>query len=79
MLAKLRLWRRENRSLRAEVAHLRSEGSKLKSLLEGARRAAKRQAAPFSKGPPEPSAKAGAEGWRGVRRKGLPPAALQNR
>ncbi len=46
--------RRENRWLRAEVSRLRNQISKLKVLLEEARRAAKRQAAPFSKGTQKP-------------------------
>jgi len=46
--------RRENRWLRAEVSRLRNQVSKLKALLEEARRAAKRPAAPFSKGTPKP-------------------------
>lgn len=55
LLRKLRFVCRENRSLRAQVTRLRNEVSRLKSLLEEARRAAKRPAAPFSKGPPKPN------------------------
>lgn len=53
LLTKLRVLRRENQSLRREVAGLRGQVARLKSLLEEARRAAKRPAAPFSKGPPK--------------------------
>ena len=45
--------RREIRWLRAEVSRLRNLIRKLKALLEEARRAAKRPAAPFSKGAPK--------------------------
>lgn len=44
---------RENTSLRAEAAHLKEELRRSRELLEEARRAGKRQAAPFSKGPPK--------------------------
>lgn len=50
---KIRCVCRENGCLRREVGRLKSEVRKLKSLLEEARRAAKRPAAPFSKGPPK--------------------------
>lgn len=43
---------RENRRLRQENQRLRDENTRLKGLLDQARRAGKRQAAPFSKGPP---------------------------
>ena len=64
ILAKLRFLRRENESLRREVTALKHEVARLKLLLEEARRAAKRQAAPFSKGlpkshPRKPGRKAG--------------------
>jgi transposase len=44
---------RENGALRRAVTGLKQELARLKTLLEEARRAAKRQAAPFSKGPPK--------------------------
>lgn len=44
---------RENRRLRQENRRLREENARLKDLLERARRAGKRQAAPFSKGAPK--------------------------
>jgi transposase len=44
---------RENRRLRQETQRLRDDNARLKGLLEQARRAGKRQAAPFSKGPPK--------------------------
>lgn len=50
---RLRRQGRENRALRGEVTQLKNEVARLKSLLEEARRAAKRPAAPFSKGPPK--------------------------
>jgi transposase len=43
--------------LRAEIERLRAENEKLKALLEAAQRGQKRQAAPFSKGPPKPDPK----------------------
>lgn len=60
-------------ALAAELAKIQEENKKLQALLEQARRAGKRQAAPFSKGPPKreprrPGRKAGAEyGKRGAR------------
>jgi len=47
----------ENERLRREVERLRRENERLKKELEAARRAGKRQAAPFSKGAPIPHAK----------------------
>ena len=47
----------ENRRLRAENAQLRAEIEKLKALVEELRRGGKRQAAPFSKGPPKTAPK----------------------
>ena len=44
-------------SLRAEVERLRAENQQLRAQLEEARRASKRQAAPFRKGPPKPDPK----------------------
>jgi transposase len=49
--------RRENERLRREVERLRRENERLKKELDAARRAAKRQAAPFSKGAPTPRPK----------------------
>src|SRR6185295_15669006 len=43
--------------LEREVAELRAQVEHLTRLLEEQRRAGKRQAAPFSKGPPEPEPK----------------------
>jgi transposase len=56
----------DNQRLRVENDRLRAENTKLRGLLEEARRAGKRQAAPFSKGPPKeepkpPGRKAGDE------------------
>jgi|tagenome__1003787_1003787.scaffolds.fasta_scaffold20783959_1 transposase len=45
--------RQENESLRQENESLRQENEGLRGELDGARRQAKRQAAPFSKGPPK--------------------------
>jgi len=50
--------------LRAENARLVAENARLRSQLEEARRAGKRQAAPFSKGDPKPDPR------RGGRRRG---------
>lgn len=47
----------ENRELRRENERLREENSKLRELVERLRRSGKRQAAPFSKGPPKPDPK----------------------
>jgi transposase len=47
----------ENRELRRENERLRDENSKLRELVERLRRSGKRQAAPFSKGPPKPDPK----------------------
>ena len=44
---------RENRRLRHENRRLHADNARLKDLLEGARRAGKRPAAPFSKGAPK--------------------------
>lgn len=52
-LRELRDLRREVRQLRRENSHLRRENDKLKALLEEARRAHKRQAAPFSRNQPK--------------------------
>jgi len=45
--------REENERLRKEKERLESENQRLEKELEAARRAAKRQAAPFSKGQPK--------------------------
>ncbi|MGH2397285.1 MAG: IS66 family transposase [bacterium] len=50
---RVRRQERENSTLRAAVTRLKQEVARLKTLLEEARRAAKRPAAPFSKGPPK--------------------------
>lgn len=50
---RLRQQERENGTLRREVTRLKHEVGRLKSLLEEARRAPKRPAAPFSKGRPK--------------------------
>ncbi len=47
----------QNARLRAENERLRVEIEKLKALIEQLRRGQKRQAAPFSKGPPKPNPK----------------------
>ena len=47
----------ENRQLRAEVVRLERRLEEIKQLLEGSRRAGKRQAAPFSKGDPKATPK----------------------
>ena len=47
--------RRENERLRREVERLRRDNERLKKELDAARRAGKRQAAPFSKGAPTPT------------------------
>lgn len=72
---KLREVRSERDRLAGEVEVLRTEKAALSAKLEEARRAAKRQAAPFSKGRPTPSAerkrpgrKAGAEHGRHAHR-----------
>jgi len=70
---RVRQQERENRALRGEVTRLKHEVGRLKLLLEEARRAAKRPAAPFSRGRPKahprkPGRKAGeAYGKRGCR------------
>src|SRR5258707_12730547 len=43
--------------LEAEVARLGAENARLQAELDAARRAGKRQAAPFRKGPPQPDPK----------------------
>src|SRR3954467_7800874 len=55
------------RDLEAKVLRLQAEVDRLKAELEEARRAGKRQAAPFSKGPPKPHPK------RPGRKPGHPP------
>ena len=54
---RLRRLERENRDLRRENERLKEELSKLRELVERLRRSGKRQAAPFSKGPPKPDPK----------------------
>src|SRR5262245_27581489 len=56
------------RDLEAKLARLRAEVDRLKAELDQARRAGRRQAAPFSKGPPKPDPK------RPGRRPGHPPS-----
>src|SRR5690348_12022248 len=56
------------RDLEARLARLQAEADRLKAELEEARRAGKRQAAPFSKGPPKDRPK------RPGREPGHPPA-----
>jgi transposase len=56
------------RNLEARLARLQAEADRLEAELEQARRAGKRQAAPFSKGPPKPHPK------RPGRKPGHPPA-----
>jgi transposase len=53
----LRRLEQENRELRRENERLKEENSKLRELVERLRRSGKRQAAPFSKGPPKPDPK----------------------
>lgn len=67
---------RDNRRLRQETRRLREENARLKDLLEQARRAGKRQAAPFSKGAPKaqprrPGRRPGADYGRAAHR-GVP-------
>src|SRR5215472_17963014 len=45
------------RRLEREVVQLRAELDRLRALLDEQRRAGKRQAAPFAKGPPQPEPK----------------------
>jgi len=47
----------ENQQLRQEIARLRQEVDRLRRDLDKALRAAKRQAAPFSRGEPKPNPK----------------------
>jgi len=54
MLDLLRKLLRENASLKEELGRLRQENKKLRELVEEVHRQGKRQAAPFSKGPPKP-------------------------
>src|SRR4051794_15999885 len=54
LLALTRQQARLIRGLEAKLTRLQAETERLKGELEEARRAGKRQAAPFSKGPPRP-------------------------
>lgn len=54
---RLRRLEQENRELRRENQHLKEEISRLRELVERLRRSGKRQAAPYSKGPPKPNPK----------------------
>src|SRR3954467_4299580 len=68
LLALTRQQARLIRDLGARLARLQAEADRLKAELEEARRAGKRQAAPFSKGPPKGRPK------RPGRKPGHPPA-----
>ena len=76
--AQLAELRQENERLRQENERLRQENERLRSELDQARRQSKRQAAPFSKGPPKaqprrPGRKGGsAHGRHGHRRAPMP-------
>src|SRR5262245_43195281 len=68
LLALTRQQARHLRDLEADLTRLQAEVDRLKAELEEARRAGKRQAAPFSKGPPKAHPK------RPGRKPGHPPA-----